>query len=372
VQLAEVVTTLEQAWPPALAQSWDAVGLVCGDPAAQVRRVLFAVDPTEQVAAEALERGADLLVTHHPLFLRGTSTVAATSPKGRVVHALVRGGCALHVAHTNADSADPGVSDALAARFGLRDTAPLEPVTPAPLDTLSVTVPVADAQRVREALLDAGAGQVGAYDRVSWTSLGTGRFRPRDGAHPAIGAVGRLEAVEEARVEVVLPRALRRRVLTAMRAAHPYEEVAHDLHEQVAAPGHTGLGRVGDLPEPRTLRALLALAERVLPTTAWGVRAAGDPDATVSRLAVCGGAGDSLLAAAAHAGAQAFLTSDLRHHAAAEAPEGLALLDAAHWATEWPWLPVAAGHLAAVTGLLVEVSTLLTDPFCLSSRSPRA
>ncbi len=370
--LSEVVAALEAAYPPALAEAWDAVGLVCGDPSAQVRRVLLAVDPVEAVAKEALEVGADLLLTHHPLYLRGTSTVAATSPKGRVVHALVRGGCALHVAHTNADSADPGVSDALAALFGLRSTTPLAPQPGDPLDTLAVYVPVEHSERVREALLDAGAGHLGDYDRVSWRTGGTGTFRPLAGARPAIGEVGRVEALAEDRVEVVLPPARRAQVLAAMRAAHPYEEVAHALHEYAVPAGRTGLGRVGDLPEPTTVAALADLAARVLPATAWGVRVAGDPSAVVSRLAVCGGAGDSLLPAAAAAGAQAFLTSDLRHHSASEAPEGLALLDAAHWATEWPWLPAAAAQLAHRTGLDVRVSRLVTDPFCLSSRSPRA
>jgi dinuclear metal center YbgI/SA1388 family protein len=372
VLLAEVVALLEADYPPSLAESWDAVGLVCGDPADEVRRVHFAVDPVEEVVAEALGRGADLLVTHHPLYLRGTSSVAATTSKGRVVQALVRGGCALHVAHTNADRADPGVSDALAALFDLRDTVPLQPALAVALDTLAVTVPVADAARLRDALHDAGAGEVGAYDRVSWSSPGSGRFRPGEGARPAIGEPGRLEVVEEERVEVVLQRGRRAQVLAAMRAAHPYEEVAFDLHEQVSAPGRTGLGRVGQLPEPLALRELVDRAAQVLPATAWGVRGAGDPDAAVHRLAVSGGAGDSLLGVAAASGAQAFLTSDLRHHPASERPAGLALLDAAHWATEWPWLDVAASRLAAATGLECAVSRVVTDPFCLSSRSPRA
>ncbi len=370
--LAEVVAALEFAYPPALAESWDAVGLVCGDPEAQVRRVRFAVDPVDAVVDEALAEGADLLVTHHPLYLRGTSSVAATTPKGRVVHDLVRGGCALFVAHTNADSADPGVSDALAALFDLTGPTPLQPQPAAPLDTLSVTVPVPDADRVRDALFAAGAGELGAYDAVSFTLTGVGQFRPLAGADPAIGTVGRLERVEEARVEVVVPAGRRAAVLAAMRAAHPYEEVAFDLHQHAPGPGRTGLGRVGDLPTPVRLGGLVERAAQVLPRTAWGVRAAGDPDRLVTRLAVCGGAGDSLLGAAAAAGAQAFLTSDLRHHPAAEAPEGLALLDAAHWATEWPWLPVAAARLAADTGLVAGFSRLVTDPFCLSSRSPHA
>ncbi len=369
--LADVVAVLERAYPPALAEPWDAVGLVCGDPQADVRAVHLAVDPVEAVVGEALAAGADLLVTHHPLYLRGTSTVAASTPKGRVVHRLLTAGCGLFVAHTNADSAAPGVSDALAELFGLRDVAPLQPRTSAAPDKLVVLVPEAEADALRQALWDAGAGRQGDYDRTAFTSSGTGTFRPLAGAHPAVGRVGEQEVVPECRVEVLVDRSRRAQVLAAMAAAHPYEEVAYDLFERVATPGATGPGRVGELPEPLPLGALVELAEQVLPRTAWGVRAAGDPAAPVSRLAVCGGAGDSLLTTAAASGAQAFLTSDLRHHPAAEGPEGLALLDAAHWATEAPWLRVAAELLTRTTGVSATVSTVVTDPFSLSSRSPR-
>ncbi|MDP9496792.1 MAG: Nif3-like dinuclear metal center hexameric protein [Actinomycetota bacterium] len=369
MRLAEVVAALEGAYPPHLAEPWDAVGLVCGDPEAEVRSVLFAVDPVAPVVDEAVAGGVDLVVTHHPLYLRGTSSVAATAPKGRVVHRLLTARCALFAAHTNADSAQPGVSDALADLFGLRELRPLQPTAVAAPDKLVVYVPEPDAPRLRAALWDAGAGRQGAYDRVAFTSAGTGTFRPLAGASPAVGAVGRGEEVTECRVEVLVERRLRGPVLAAMHAAHPYEEVAYDLLERVAPAADTGLGRVGELPEPLSLRELVERAAGVLPATAWGVRAAGDPERTVTRLAVCGGAGDSLLGAAAACGAQAYLTGDLRHHTAAEAPDRLALLDAAHWATEWPWLPVAADRLGRETGLATRVSTVVTDPFGVAARS---
>ena len=362
VRLSDVVAVLEELYPASWAQSWDAVGLVCGDPDASVRRVLLAVDPVAAVAADAVAGGFDLLLTHHPLYLRGTTTVAATSPKGRVVHALVRAGCALHVAHTNADVADPGVSDALAARFGLRDLRPLQPAAAEALDKLVAYVPVEDADRVLDAVASAGAGAIGNYERCAWTTTGTGTFRPRPGASPAIGEVGRIEQVEEARLEVVLPRPRRAQVLRAMRAAHPYEEPAYDVLELAAVPGPRGLGRVGELPQPMPLRELTERAAAVLPATAWGVRAAGDPDRVVSTLAVCGGSGDSLLADAGRA-ADAYLTADLRHHPASEAPEGLALLDAAHWATEHPWLTEVARRLSAATTVETVVSDRVTDPW---------
>lgn len=366
VRLADVIEVLDGLYPPAWAQSWDAVGLVCGDPHAEVRRVLLAVDPVEAVVDEALAGGFDLLLTHHPLWLKGTTSIAATTPKGRVAHRLVSAGAGLFVAHTNADVADPGVSDALADLFDLRDLRPLQPA-PDELDKLVVFVPAEAADSLLDALAGAGAGAVGDYERCAWTTPGTGTFRPLPGATPAIGEVGRVEQVPEARLEIVLPRARRRAVLAALRAFHPYEEPAFDLLELVATEGRRGLGRVGELPEPMPLRALTARAAAVLPATAWGVRAAGDPDRVVSTLAVCGGSGDSLLQAASVA--DAYLTADLRHHPAGEAPAGLALIDAAHWATEWPWLRQAARRLSAATTLETVVSAQVTDPWTHASRS---
>ncbi len=263
VPLREVLAALDARYDPALAESWDAVGLVCGDPDEPVERVRFAVDPTSDVVDEVIETGAGLLVTHHPLLLTPVHGVPADDPKGRLVHRLIRAGSALFVAHTNADRApDSGVNDALAAVLGLADTAPLEP---------------SDAD----------------------------------------------------------PRA--------------------------------GLGRIGELPSPRTVREFAELAAIVLPATVGGVRVAGDPDRTVRRVAVCGGSGGSLLPAAAAAGADAFLTSDLKHHPVSEAAEipGPALVDVAHFASEWPWLPVAADVLRRDLSGRVEVvvSRLRTDPW---------
>ncbi|WP_212910485.1 Nif3-like dinuclear metal center hexameric protein [Streptomyces sp. TS71-3] len=266
-RLSEVLTALDTLWPPEHAEKWDAVGTVCGDPAARVERVLFAVDPVQEIADEAIRLGADLLVTHHPLYLRGTSTVYAGTFKGRVVHTLIKNDIALHVAHTNADHVDPGVSDALAGALGLRITGPL---VPAPTD-------------------------------------------------PG---------------------------------------------------GRRGLGRICEPDTALTVRELAALAAERLPATAQGIRVAGDPDAPVRSVAVCGGSGDGLFDEVRAAGVDAYLTADLRHHPASEAREQgpPALLDAAHWATEWPWCQVAAAQLDTVSeqrgwGLRTHVSTTVTDPW---------
>jgi dinuclear metal center YbgI/SA1388 family protein len=368
--LADVVAIMEGLYPPSLAASWDAVGLVCGDPAQPVRRVLFAIDPVEVVVDEAISRGVDLLVTHHPLFLHGTSSVAATTAKGRSVHRLIRAGIALHVAHTNADHANPGVSDALAATLGLVDTRPLEPLPAPRLDKVVTFVPEADAEKLLDALAAAGAGEVGDYARCAWTAAGVGTFLPKPGATPTVGAVGDVTRVEETRMEMVLPRAVRDEVIRALRIAHPYEEPAFDVFELASWPGDTGTGRVGELPIPVTLREFAAVVAEALPSTAGGGRVAGDLSAMVRRVAVCGGAGDAYLRQASASGSDVFVTADLRHHVVSEhlADGGCAVVDMPHWATEWPWLGAAADAVRAAlaqrgTTVSTDVSMVPTDPW---------
>ncbi|WNV82527.1 Nif3-like dinuclear metal center hexameric protein [Umezawaea sp. Da 62-37] len=373
--LGRVIAALEAAYPPSAAESWDAVGLICGDPAEQVTRVLFAVDPTESVVDEAIEVAAQAVVVHHPLLLRGVTGVPADDPKGHLVHRLIRASIALYCAHTNADVADPGVSDALAAAIGVTVTGPLSPNPAPPLDVLTTFVPHADAVEVLAALHAAGAGQIGNYRDAAFTVAGTGQFLPVDGANPAIGTLGELEHVDETRVEVVLERRLRTRIVDALRAAHPYEEVALNLHEMADLPSRTGLGRVGVLPEPEPLSAFVQRVADGLPPTVQGVRATGDPDRTIHRVAVSGGSGDSLLKAATAAGVDAFVTADLRHHPASEHAAGgaavPALVDVAHWASEWPWCEQAAGVVrSAFDGTVdVLVSTRRTDPWTVGATS---
>ncbi|GED98532.1 Nif3-like dinuclear metal center hexameric protein [Gordonia crocea] len=365
VTLERVVETLATAYPPRLAESWDSVGLVCGEPAETVERALVCVDVTPAVVERALAEGCQLVIAHHPLLLRGVDTVAATTPKGALIHALIRGGCALYTAHTNADSARPGVSDALAELVGLRETIALQPI-PSRLDKWVVMAPVDAAEPVRTAMFAAGAGEIGDYRHCAWTVVGTGQFEPLPGAKPAIGEVGGLTEVREARVEMVAPRAARAAVLAALRAAHPYEEPAFDVLELAELPGDVGLGRVGELAAPTTLRDFVRFAADRLPKSAWGIRAAGDPDRRVVRVAVCGGAGDSLIGAAVAAGADVYLTGDLRHHLVDEALRagGPAFVDAGHWATEFPWCAQAASLLAPL-GVDAQVFTEPTDPFGL-------
>ncbi|MFD9705331.1 Nif3-like dinuclear metal center hexameric protein [Lentzea sp. NPDC059081] len=271
MKLADVIAVLESAYPPKTAEQWDAVGLVCGDPHDEVTRVLVCVDPTSSIVDEAVESGAQLVLAHHPLLLRGVNGVPANDPKGALVHKLIRNSSALYCAHTNADSALPGVSDALASALGLTITGPLEPAEPG---------------------------------------------------------------------------------------------------------GDTGLGRIGELPEAEPLRVFAQRVADALPVTVQGVRVAGDPDRPIKRVAVCGGAGDSFLGAVTRAGVDAYVTADLRHHPASEHLEsgGPALVDVAHWASEWPWCEQAAEILRTAFGGRVDVlvSTRRTDPWTVGATSSAA
>ena len=365
-RLADVIDVLDAAYPPRLAQDWDSVGLVCGDPDDTVDTVTVAVDATAAVVAEVPDNG--LLLAHHPLLLRGVDTVAASTAKGALLHQMIRTGRALFTAHTNADAATPGVSDALADALGLTVEEVLAPIsTGQGLDKWVVFVPAENADAVRQAMFAAGAGHIGDYSHCSWSVPGTGQFRPNEGATPTIGSVDTVEQVPEDRVEMIAPTGRRGHVLAALRAAHPYEEPAFDIFALAPVPGDVGLGRIGALSRPETLSAFVSRVHDALPGTSWGVRASGEPDARVSRVAVCGGAGDSLLDAVAVAGVQAYVTADLRHHPADEhrRASDVALVDVAHWASEFPWCTQAAellrGHFGESLG--VRVSAIRTDPW---------
>ncbi|MDK8510177.1 Nif3-like dinuclear metal center hexameric protein [Corynebacterium bovis] len=374
--VADVVAALETAYPPQLAESWDAVGLVCGDPDAPVRSVVVALECTDEVAAAAVDAGADMIVVHHPLLLRGVTGVPADHPKGRIVHRLIRAGVALFAAHTNADSARPGVNDRLAEVLGVTPGDPLDPQDPslsgAPvLDRWGFTVPVDAAAAVKEAVFAAGAGAVGTYTECSFEVAGTGQFRPGEGSVPTLGSVGALEHVEELRVEFVAPRSRRRGILAALRAAHPYEEVAYDVVETVTvtpagARAHsTGIGRVGPLDTPMTLREFTRRVAERLPTTVWGVRAAGDPERMIRTVAVASGAGDGFLATVRRMDVDCLVTSDLRHHPVDEhlRAGGCPVVDTSHWASEYPWCAQAADVVTAATGVPARVLDIRTDPW---------
>lgn len=366
-----IVALLESWFPPATAESWDRVGLVVGDRSRPVSRILCTVDVTLAVVEQAIAMGADLVVAHHPLLLRGVHAIDADDPKGAMVLRLAEHRIGLWAGHTNADIATGGVGEALADAIGLVDQQPMVP-RPAPgLDNLVTFVPPDRLDALVGALAAAGAGRVGAYDSCHFAAPGTGSFRPLEGATPYVGTIGEVEHVAEVRLEMVLPRSRREAVVAALLAGHPYETPAWHIVETAPGPAEAGVGRVGTLDPGLTLAAFGQRIADAIPATAGGVRIGGDPQRTVRRVAVLAGAGDSLLDQARALGVDCYVTSDLRHHPAGEFlertqldPAQPALVDISHWAAEWTWLPVLADRLTADLGdVAVEISTLVTDPW---------
>lgn len=338
--VGDVIATVERLAPPAWAAEWDNVGLLSGSPAAPVGRCLVALDCDGATLDEAVDRQAQLVVCHHPVVFRPLRRVDPADP---AVRAAVLG-VAVYCAHTNLDVAC--VSEWLAERLGLDRTEVLQPTVRERHFKLVTFVPASHAEAVRAALAAAGAGRLGDYDSCSFQSSGTGAFRPLAAARPFVGSAGRLERVDETRLEVLVPEGLRDPVLAALRASHPYEEIAFDLFELANGGPERGFGRVGRLTAgPLPLAAFAGQVGQLLGCSAV-VRWAGVPDRPIERVAVCGGAGADLVEAALAAGADVLVTGDLKYHQArAAVASGLALVDAGHFATENVLVPALAGWL---------------------------
>lgn len=352
VRIHDLVGLLNALYPPALAEGWDNVGLQVGDPRAQVSKVLVCLDASETALQAALDQGAEALLCHHPLIFQPLRSLTPRDETGRILFAAVQQGIAIIAAHTNLDRADNGLNDWLAAALGLSDWRPLLGGDD-PLVKLIVYVPAGYEGQVADALFKAGAGQIGNYDNCSFRSEGIGTFHANDGCSPFMGKVGERSSVRELRLETVVPQGLVSRVVERMTRAHPYEEVAYDLVPLANRRKEIGLGRIGRLAQTTTLADFAATVKEALQVET--IRVVGNHQGSVSKVAVCGGSGASLLKEAARQGADVLVTGDVKYHEARNAASlGLALIDAGHFATE----RLMAGHLAEIMGQAAEARGL--------------
>jgi len=365
VSCQAVISIVEKYAPKRLAYEWDNVGLQIGHPAQRVARVFLSLDLNEEVLAEAEAFEADMLIVHHTPFFKPPKQLRYDLPNGRLIAGIIRKGMSLYAAHTNLDAVRGGVSDILANRLGLGEVKVLSEDWRRKLYKLVVYVPQDYTEKVHEAVSKAGAGWIGAYSDCSFRLEGTGTFRPLEGTEPFIGSQGRLEKVAETRFETIVPEEKVSAVLKAMQKAHPYEEVAYDLYLLENEGETAGLGRIGRLPAPLTLAQLIATVQERLPVSS--LRYCGDRERIVEKVAVCGGSGASYISKAAFAGADVFITADVKYHEAQEAlAANLAVIDAGHFATEQPVLGALADFLRAGLSdqdVQVAVSAICTDPF---------
>ena len=354
----DIVETVDRLAPFDLAEPWDAVGLQVGAPGATVRGVLVALEADAAALDAAARLDCQVVLAHHPVLPAPLARLTDESPGGALALRAARDDVAVVVAHTNLDKARGGLGDVFSQMLGLEDVRPL---APAPVDWCKLVgfVPAEAADLVRAALFAAGAGRIGAYEHCSFSTPGQGTFFAREGASPAVGHAGRDEVVDESRLEVVFPRRLRRAVVDAYVAAHPYEEPAFDVYEVTDEVASLGLGRVGELARPQVLSQLAADVAAVLHLPV--VRRSAGPEREVRRVACVPGSGASLIDAAA-ASADVLVTGDVKYHDARHALDlGLSLVDVPHEVVEDACLARWAGALSdalARDGLRVEVQRL--------------
>lgn len=354
-RVSEITEAMERIAPAALAEEWDNCGLQVGDPTSMVGRILVALTPLPEVFEEAEEKGSDFLLFHHPLVFSPLRRVDASSYPGNLVARALQNGLTVYAAHTNYDAAPDGVSVALAKALGLRG--PLKVVVPrGGLRKLVVFVPGECVGPVADALTEAGAGVIGEYTHCTFRTPGTGTFLPGEATDPYLGEKGRLENVQEIRLETVVPAHAAKRAVAAATAAHPYEEVALDVYPIEGYPEGCGYGRLGRLPDPL---APEELRDNVSESLGFPARLVANPKPgdRIERVAVLGGSGGSFIREAARSGAEAYVTGDLDYHDALLAESlGLTAIDAGHAGTELPSLAPLAQRLSVLVDVPVEVS----------------
>jgi dinuclear metal center YbgI/SA1388 family protein len=331
MQIKELITILDRAAPFSLQEDYDNSGLQVGDPQKEIGRALICLDVTPEVIQEARDKHCDLVISHHPLIFKGIKRITGAHPTEKILIEAIRNDLAILSVHTNLDHAGFGVNHMLARKLGLEQLKVLQPGSGL-LRKLVTFCPTTHGEAVRKALFEAGAGQIGDYDSCSYNLEGTGTFRAGDGSKPFVGKAGELHQEAETRIETIFPGYLQKAVLEALMSSHPYEEVAYDVYRLDNVFDSVGAGLSGRLPQPMGETEFLTLLKDTLGTPV--LRHSRLSGRQVSQVALCGGSGSFLLESAAGAGADAFVTADLKYHQFFDAQDRLLLIDAGHYETE--------------------------------------
>lgn len=330
--VSDITSCIERFAPLALQEGYDNSGLQVGNLLSTVESVLLSVDITEEVLDEAVAKGISMVIAHHPLIFSGLKRLTGKTEVERIVEKAIKHNVCLYASHTNLDITNNGVSFKMGQKLGLRNLMVLEPLENY-LQKVVVFVPNASLKKVREAMFDAGAGNIGNYSSCSFCHQGEGTFKAELGANPFVGKVGELHAEPEVRLEVVCNSFITEKVVHAMVAAHPYEEVAYDIISLANKNSHLGLGAVGEFVEPMSVKDFLLHVKDTF--GALGVRYTTAASETITRVAMCGGSGSSLIGKAIASGAQAFITGDIKYHNFFDAKGKLLLMDIGHFESEY-------------------------------------
>lgn len=365
MKLEQICQAVEEIAPLKLAQSWDNVGFLVGDPSRDIRRILVTIDTTRAVAAEAKRFKADLILAYHPVIWDGLKRVTADGPTAPIFE-LIQAGIGVFSIHTALDTAAGGINDALAGIFPLEETKPIGDYVENPSGPhykVITFVPDSSVNAVAEALYAAGAGAIGQYSHCGFMTEGVGTFLPREGANPAIGRRGRLERVSEIRLESVVAADKVAAVIDALRKAHPYETPAFDVFRHYDIESKLGLGRMGRLKKPTSLDAIIRNIKNVTGAKAIGL--IGPAKRTVCTAAVCAGSCGKLLDSVIAAGCDLYLTGELKHHQALAAQEAqLTCICLSHTVSERFALKNLAKTLKnRLSSVTIRLSQKDADPF---------
>lgn len=331
MKIKDITSYLESIAPLAYQESYDNSGLIVGNPNDEVTKALISLDCTEEVVDEAISKGCDIIISHHPIVFKGLKKFNNKNYVERTVIKAIKNNIALYAIHTNLDNVMGGVSSKIAEKLEIVNHAILSPKSGL-LKKLVVYVPRANVEEVRQALFDAGAGSIGDYDQCSYNTAGYGTFRPLEGANPTIGQVGAQERVEETKIEVIFPQQLERQVLVSMLAAHPYEEVAYHTITLDNNLQYVGSGAIGNLEVAMEAQDFLAYLKERLNLNV--IRHTKLSDKKIQRVAVCGGAGGFLLNEAKRSGADIFITADYKYHEFFDAENDIVIADIGHYESE--------------------------------------
>lgn len=328
----DIIQAIEAYAPPMYQESYDNSGLQIGNPNDEAKAVLITLDVTEAVLDEAMERGANMVVAHHPLLFSGLKQISGRNYIERIVQKAIKNDINIYACHTNLDNVHKGVNAKIAEKLGLKHTQILS-VMGNTLSKLYTYAPVDAADKVRDAMFAAGAGHIGKYAECSFNTSGTGTFKPGADTNPAIGqSGGEREQVAEVKIEVLVDNAVQGRVLQALQAAHPYEEVAYEIIALKNKNQELGAGMVGELPEPMDERDFLAHIKGRMQTDC--VRYTALKGEKVKKVAICGGSGSFLLSDAIRSGADFFITGDFKYHQFFDAEGKIVIADIGHYESE--------------------------------------
>lgn len=331
MKIKEITSYLESLAPVSSQESYDNSGLIVGDANAEVTDVLLSLDCIESTVEEAIQKGCQLIIAHHPIVFKGLKKLNGKNYIERTVIKAIKNDIAIYAIHTNLDNYRFGVNHEIGKRIGLKGVQVLQPKTEV-LSKVVCYIPKDHASVVSKAMFDAGAGKIGDYDECGFSTEGTGTYRPNDAAKPFIGTSGERSEVEEVKFEAVCSKHVMRKVISAMISAHPYEEVAYEIFPMLNSNPYEGSGMVGTLESPMETMAFLKHLKNVFQCGV--IRHTEIHSKTIQKVAYCGGAGSFLLPAAKGSGADIYITGDYKYHEFFDAEGGIIIADIGHFESE--------------------------------------